>query len=56
MESRYLKFERPLVEFNSAVWNEKKSKGLSLKDPISVQVPQELTLFAKDLKTMHNLT
>jgi hypothetical protein len=43
------------------VWNKKKEtikdgKPLSLKDPISIPVPAELSQFAKDLKDMHNLT
>lgn len=50
-----LKFEKRLFEFNSAVWNEKKSKGLSLKESIAVTIPEELTPFAADLKAMHNL-
>lgn len=45
-----------IVEFNSNVWNEKKSKGLSLKDKIAMEVPTELKKFEKDLKSMHNLS
>ncbi|MDG6996901.1 MAG: valine--tRNA ligase [Nitrososphaerota archaeon] len=52
----YLKFEKPLFDFNSAVWNEKKSKGLSLKEPITFAVPDDLKLFAADLRAMHNLS
>lgn len=48
-------FTKEIVEFNSNVWNEKKSKNLSLKDSISVQIPKKLEPFAKDLKAMHNL-
>ena len=47
---------RHITEFNSMIWNEKKSKGLSLKDSIHVEIPSELEMFAKDLKAMHNLT
>ena len=41
--------------FNSSVWNEKKSKGMSLKDTIKLEIPAELKIFEKDLKAMHNL-
>ena len=45
-----------LIEFNSQVWKEKKEKNLSLKDPISVEIPKELEPFTKDLVAMHNIT
>ncbi len=54
-DREYLQYEKRLVEFNSKVWNEKKAKGLSLKDPLSVELPPELKEFEKDLKAMHNL-
>ena len=44
-----------IIDFNSKVWNEKKSKGLSLKDSISISVPSNLKSFEKDLIAMHNL-
>ncbi|MGI0077996.1 MAG: valine--tRNA ligase [Nitrososphaerales archaeon] len=50
-----LKSGKALLEFNSKVWNEKKSKGLSLKEPVSILIPEELVAFSKDLKVMHNL-
>lgn len=49
------KFTNEITEFNSKVWNEKKAKGLSLKDSISIAIPEELAQFGKDLKSMHNL-
>jgi len=49
------KFTKEIVEFNSQVWNKKKDKGLSLKDSISIAVPQNLESFKKDLQAMHNL-
>ena len=49
------KFTKELVEFNSKVWNEKKDKNLSLKDSISISIPENLDLFKKDLKAMHNI-
>jgi valyl-tRNA synthetase len=50
------KFTKEIMEFNSKVWNEKKAKNLSLKDSISISVPKSLSLFEKDLRSMHNLT
>jgi len=44
-----------LVEFNSMVWEEKKRRGLSLKDRIELEVPEELKPFERDLVAMHNL-
>ena len=49
-------FTKDIVEFNSKVWNEKKSKGLSLKDSISIQIPENLSAFKKDFQSMHNLS
>jgi valyl-tRNA synthetase len=56
-ESRYnqSKITKEITEFNSKVWNEKKTKNLSLKDSIAITVPESLELFKKDLKSMHNL-
>jgi len=44
-----------ISEFNSKVWNEKKEKGLSLKDSIKTEIPKELEIFRKDLVAMHHL-
>ena len=44
-----------ISEFNSKVWNEKKEKGLSLKDSIKTEIPKNLEIFKKDLVAMHNL-
>jgi len=49
------KFTKEITDFNSKVWNEKKSKGLSLKDAISIEIPESLKLFEKDLVQMHKL-
>ena len=46
---------KAISEFNSKVWNEKKSQNLSLKDSIKVEIPEILQPFKKDLKSMHNL-
>ena len=52
----FLKYEKSILDFNSLVWNEKKAKGLSLKDNLQIPIPSDLQAFAEDLKTMHNLT
>ncbi len=49
------KLTEEISEFNSKVWNEKKTKGLSLKDSFSYPVPKSLEPFKKDLESMHNL-
>jgi valyl-tRNA synthetase len=46
---------KEVMDFNSKVWNEKKAKGLSLKDSISIQIPESLKQFEKDLVQMHKL-
>lgn len=46
---------KEIAEFNSKAWNEKKSKGLSLKDPILIEIPEALKLFVKDLIPMHRI-
>jgi valyl-tRNA synthetase len=58
----YSKYSQLIINFNSMVWNKKKSfispetgKPLSLKDPIDVEIPQDLLLFEEDLKMMHNI-
>ena len=48
-------FTKEITEFNSKVWNEKKSKELSLKDSIAIPVPDKLSEFSKDFTAMHNL-
>ncbi len=56
-ESKYNqnKITKEITEFNSKVWNEKKTKNLSLKDSITITIPENLESFKKDLKSMHNL-
>ena len=48
-------YTQKIIEFNSIVWNEKKTKSLSLKDSIEMKVPEELELVKNDLIAMHNL-
>ncbi|RLI97682.1 MAG: valine--tRNA ligase, partial [Candidatus Aenigmatarchaeota archaeon] len=51
----YSSFTQKILEFNSFVWGLKKEKNISLKDSIKVEIPQELKIFEKDLKAMHNI-
>jgi len=45
-----------ILEFNSAVWKEKKDKGISLRDEITgVEIPEELKDFESDLRVCHGL-
>ncbi len=50
------KHTKDIIEFNSYVWNSKKSNNKSLKDPISIEIPDNLSLFKEDLIVMHNIT
>jgi valyl-tRNA synthetase len=49
------KLTKSLIEFNSKIWEEKKKKGISLKETIEAKIPEELKVFEKDLKAMHNI-
>ena len=51
----YCKYSKDIIEFNSMVWNIKKKEGKSLKDPISIEIPDKLALFKDDLVAMHNI-
>ena len=51
----FVRFTDEIVRFNSKVWNEKKSKKLSLRDSIAIRIPENLVDFKKDLQSMHNL-
>ncbi|MEX2017388.1 MAG: valine--tRNA ligase [Candidatus Pacearchaeota archaeon] len=45
-----------IIDFNSKIWKEKNEKGISLRNEIEgIEIPEELKLFEKDLKTAHNL-
>jgi len=48
-------FTKEITDFNSKVWNEKKRLNLSLKDSISMPIPESLSQFKRDLQSMHNL-
>jgi len=44
-----------IKHFNSTVWGLKKSRGISLKAPITYEVPVELSPFRRDLVAMHRI-
>jgi valyl-tRNA synthetase len=48
-------YTEKILEFNRMVWREKKTANLSLRDPISIEVPKELEPFKPDLAAMHNI-
>lgn len=52
----YSALTEKLIEFNHYVWNMKKTSRKSLKDPINLKMPEELTVFKKDLIAMHNIS
>ena len=54
-ESDYIGATQQLLEFNSATWNAKKAKGLSLRDTISTVIPDQLKPFENDLRRMHHI-
>jgi valyl-tRNA synthetase len=51
----YVRYTKPLTEFNSVIWKAKKEKGLSLSSPIESEIPSSLELFASDLRAMHRI-
>ncbi|MDC8452583.1 MAG: valine--tRNA ligase [Candidatus Nitrosotalea sp.] len=51
----WTRYTKEITEFNSEVWNKKKSMNLSLKDTVEIAIPTSLEPFAKDLKAMHNI-
>jgi hypothetical protein len=50
-----LKYTDIIVEFNSTIWNRKKSEGKSLRDAIDVDIPEVLEPFKDDIISMHNI-
>ncbi len=44
-----------IIEFNSRVWTEKKRRGMSFRDPIDVEIPEELRRFEPDLRALHRI-
>ncbi|MBD3352593.1 MAG: valine--tRNA ligase [Candidatus Lokiarchaeota archaeon] len=53
--SEYGEYTEDLIGFNSLVWKEKHEKGISLKDPIDMDVSEKLKPFKEDLIAMHSL-
>ncbi len=56
VKENYTELTKSLLDFNHYIWNLKKANKKSLKDPISLKIPQELTPFKKDLIAMHNIS
>jgi len=54
-KSDYVSLTQQLLDFDSMVWNAKKSQGLSLKDPSTTPVPAQLKPFEPDLRRMHHI-
>ena len=54
-KNKLTRLTKKLLEFNSSIWEEKKSRGISLKEGIKARIPKSLKIFEKDLKAMHNL-
>ncbi len=54
-DKSYTKYTERLVFFNSDVWRRKKEMNLSLREPIRISVPEELSPFREDLVAMHNI-
>ena len=50
-----LKYTDMIVDFNSSIWNRKKSEGKSLKDAIEADIPEVLEPFKDDIISMHNI-
>ena len=49
------KYTQKILEFNSYVWNKKKEEGISLNNPIKLEIPEDLMIFYDDLRSMHNI-
>ncbi len=53
--TQYAELGRKLMEFNSSIWKTKKERGMRMKDPIEVDIPEELMPFEGDLRRLHNI-
>jgi valyl-tRNA synthetase len=51
----FSKYTSILLEFNSLVWRKKKELGISLKERIKIEIPEELKIFENELRIMHNI-
>ncbi|MDW8083636.1 MAG: valine--tRNA ligase [Candidatus Caldarchaeum sp.] len=51
----YAKYSEKIYEFNSMIWGIKKSRNLSLRDPVAAEISPELKVFEKDLRAMHRI-
>ncbi len=44
-----------IIEFNESIWKRKKELGISLKEEIDAEIPEELKPYEEDLKAMHHI-
>jgi valyl-tRNA synthetase len=44
-----------IIQFDSKIWNKKKSVGKGLRDPINIEVPEPLLEFMSDLISAHHI-
>ncbi|MBE5729759.1 valine--tRNA ligase [Candidatus Parvarchaeota archaeon] len=54
-DKNYYDLTEAIVSFNTMVWKGKKDAGKSLRDSISMKVPDALKPLSRDLISMHNL-
>ena len=54
-DTEYLELGKKVMEFNSSVWKMKKERGMRMKDPIDIEIPDELKPFEDDLRRLHNI-
>jgi len=50
-----LDYTDDIIEFNSRIWTEKKTRGISFMDPIEAQIPDRLRRFEPDLAALHRI-
>lgn len=56
-DTRYAEVLNKIIELNSIIWRYKKQNGMNLSDALNaiVYVPEELLVFAKDIKSLHKV-
>ena len=51
----YLKYTKPLTNFNAEIWKQKTDNGISKKEALQREIPEELEPFKSELTEMHHL-
>ena len=55
-EGNFAELSEKLIDFNSKIWKTKKESGMGLNSEIeNIEIPEDLKIFEKDLKQMHNI-